>query len=553
MSHLTSKQVISRSDRAFNTTERANAEVAWREIATFMLPNLSAFMITGSQGQGGTGGIDTTVRVFDGTAIMATRDLASAIDSTLTNPATQWAELEFEDEELKSDTGTDGAVEWLQDSTKKMFKALNKSNFNTEKASAYPMLVSMGTMALFLEDVGHNDAGRFNGFQFDSVSINELAWSENRLGIVDTVYHRVQLTAKKAVERFGAKVSDRIMNDADNKPSTLHNFLHAIFPRDEEDIDSISIVVAGENRAFASVYIERSTGNFMEVSGYDEFPMFIVRFDKGPNEEIGRGSGHVALSDTRTLNTSVELLLEAAEVGMFPPLITEAENVPGGTDFSARSIITVDDIDKLMQYQVGTNLNFSQITVDRLVTAIERAFFLDKIRLPPRDEIGEMSAFETAKRVEEMQKAFGPTITRLGDEYLDPCILRSFRLMLRGGAFDPIPEIVKDSMRLGRDSLKINYVNSLARSQKFEQLTNVRQLVEVAQALAVATGSPEPLDRIDTDEVMKLNEEVLGVPRKIIRSDKDIKQIRDARNEANQKAQETDQLIKGADAASKLQ
>lgn len=553
MTDPTASQIIKRADIAFNTTERSNAEVAWRDIATFMLPNDSSFIITGSRGQGGTGGIKTTQRIFDGTAIQATRDLASALNSTLTNPATQWAQFEFEDEQLNMDRGPDGAKAWLQRSTKIMFKEFAKSNFNAEKASGYPMMVSMGCMAIFEEDVDHNENGKFNGFQFGSVSINELAWSENRLGVVDTVYRRMQITAKQAVERFGETVSDKIRSDFEKNPDTLQDFLHAIFPRADTDIDTTGIIIAGQNRPFVSAYIERKTRKFVELSGYYEFPMYIVRFDKSSNEQYGRGSGQIALSDTRTLNVSIELLLESAEMAMFPPVLTEDESITGGTDFSARSVIHVDDIDKIKQFITAINLNFSQISVDRLVDSIQKAFFLDKIRLPPRDEIGEMSAFETGKRIEEMQKALGTTAQRMEKEFLGPLALRSFNMLMRGGALSPIPRIIKERLITGMPPLKIDYINIFSRSQRFEQLANVRQLVGEAQQLAAATGNPAPLDRLNIDEIMKLNEEVLGVPSSIINTDAVIKEIRKSREKQQSQQQQVDSLLKTADAASKLQ
>ena len=70
--------------------------------------------------------------------------------------------------------------------------------------------------------------------------------------------------------------------------------------------------------------------------------------------------------------------------------------------------------------------------------------------------------------------------------------------------------------------------------------------------MAVATGSPNPLDRIDTDEIMKINEEVLGVPSQIIRSDKVIQQIRKDRAEQQEEQQAIDNALKAADAASKV-
>jgi len=557
MADPTAQLITKRADLAFNITERANAEVIWREIATFMLPNASSFIITGSRGQGGTGGITTTTRLFDGTAIRANRDLASAIDSTLTNPATQWAQLEFESELLKMDTGPNGATQWLDDSTNKMFAALADSNFNTEKASGYEMLTAMGSMALFEEGVDPVETGKFEGFQFGNISINELAWSENRLGIVDTIYRRMQLTAKKAFERFGDQVSDAIKSDIEKNPDNLHDFIHCIFPRHIDDVDTKGIIVSGINRPFASVYIERRTKDYVEISGYYEFPVHVVRFNKSPNEQYGRGAGHIALPDTRTLNVAIELLLEATEMAIFPPILTQDESLGGSEDYSARSFVYMEDVNATKSFQLGSNLPLAQLSIERLVQQIRESFFLDKIMLPPRDSIGEMSAFETSKRVEEMQKSFGPITGRLEKEFLQPLTLNSFKMMLRGGGFDPIPDLVKQVLAgqiPGETSaLKINFINTLSRSQRFEQMGNVRQWIATAQEISVATGSPNPMDRINTDQVMKLTEEVLGVPPKLVRTEKELQEIRDARAQEQQQQQDIDNLNKGADTASKLQ
>ncbi len=177
--------------------------------------------------------------------------------------------------------------------------------------------------------------------------------------------------------------------------------------------------------------------------------------------------------------------------------------------------------------------------------------------LPPRDSIGEMSAFETSIRTQEMQKSFGPITGRLEKEFLQPLTLNSFKMMLRGGAFDPIPQIVQQVLAgqiPGETSaLKINFINTLSRSQRFEQMGNVRQWIATAQEISVATGSPNPMDRINTDQVMKLTEEVLGVPPKLVRTEKELQEIRDARAQEQQQQQDIDNLNKGADTASKLQ
>lgn len=553
MTDPTAKQLVDRSERAFSGTERVNAEDLWRRLFNHILPNDSAFSNTGSFGLVGTTGQKTTNRIFDGTAGRANRDLASFIDATLTNSATQWGTLEFDDEELQKDPGPDGAPAWLKRSTTQMFDALSNSNFNTEKASAYSYVTALGNMAIMHESLDRSETGKFNGFHFKNIGITSLAWVENRIGVVDTVYRRMNISAKEAVERFGKKnLSDNIVRDFENNETILHLFIHAIFPREIEDIDLVGVVISEKNRPFGSIYIEDRTKNIVEVSGYYEFPMYIARFHTGPEESIGRGPGHVALPDSLSLNAAIELLLEAGEVAIWPPVITNDEQVVHNSDFGAKKFIFTDD-PNLRPYNPGTNINLTQLELQRLQLAIEKAFFLDKITLPPRDQTGEMSAFEIAKRLEQMQ-SLGPPHGMLDRDFMNPLMLRSFKIMLRGGAFDPIPQIVKDSLvNIEKGvGIKIKYVNTLERSRKLEQLSNIRQWIAAGSELSAATGSPDPMDRMNKDKIMALFEEVLGVSNELVVKNGDLKKIRDARAEQQQEAAQTDQAAKAADAVSKL-
>ena len=72
--------------------------------------------------------------VYDATAIMAAQNLASSLHSRLTSASTQWFGLRFRDEELNNDTE---AMAWLEDSAKRVFEALQDSNFNLEVSETY--------------------------------------------------------------------------------------------------------------------------------------------------------------------------------------------------------------------------------------------------------------------------------------------------------------------------------------------------------------------------------------------------------------------------------
>ena len=67
-----------------------------------------------------------------------------------------------------------------------------------------------------------------------SIDRSEIYIAENHQGVVDTVFRKFQLTARQAVQRFGADtLPDKIVTDAEERPDTQHEFLHAVFPNPE--------------------------------------------------------------------------------------------------------------------------------------------------------------------------------------------------------------------------------------------------------------------------------------------------------------------------------
>lgn len=548
------KTIISQSDMAFAASERANAEILWRQNATFMIPNQSGFLLTGSFGQGGTPQFKTTQRIFDSTAVQANLDLASALDGALTNPVISWASIEFENEALKQDKGPDGSAQWLTNATKSLFKSFKKSNLNIEKTSAYEMLCALGTMILFHTDKSMKNDGTFKGHQFDNVSCSECAWSENSNGEVNEIFRRLKLKARQAVERFGEdKVSEQVIKDLKINPDTLHDYVHYVWPRPDEDIDTRSTIVNEKKRAYGSIIVDKDTNKKVEESGYHEFPYYVVRFSTGPNEQIGRGPGHVAYADTATINAVKELIIQAGEQAVAPPMKTNDESVMANPDFSANTLIFLEDIEGLQKMNPSVDLNMAQFNFLELKESIQKSFLLDKIQFLTDQNAKETTAFEFAEHQKQRQKAFGPTTERLSREWLTPMVMRAFNMQFRGGGFGSMPPLLDTFFKqFGFPAIEISYINELARAQKIEQLSNIRQYVASAQDLAVASGSPEPMDRIDLDKVMIITEEVLGVPPEIVRNPKQIKAIRDAREEKQKQAEETENLLKTGDAISKL-
>lgn len=533
--------ILQRSHSAKRSNERNNVENSWSRLADYILPNKSGIFHENS-----TKGDKRTNFIYDSTAVIANRDLSSAFTSTVTSPAVQWAKLRFQEEDLNANKD---AVQWLSDSSKLMHKALGESNFYSQIGSFYRDYGCFGNALLFHELL-KPESLIFSGFNFTGIHLSEIAWEENAQGIIDVLYWFKKLTPKKIMERFGEKgLSEQMKQSMIINPSEEFEFLFVVMPNDPKKIEfSADGLAKPEARPFVFHWINMKERKIVKSGGYYELSFYGVRWDKLSGEQYGRGPGHEMLPDIRTLNRAKKLALQAIALAVHPPhLAREAMLRTGVLDFGPGSIIPVKDINKDMKpYVSGANFEVTQVAVKDLQESIRSGFFLDKLFLPPRTEIGEMSATEVSRRIEEIHRVLGTVFTRLNGELLEPLILRSFSSMLRGKAFPEQPAILKTR----GINLDVGFVNQLAQAQQLQEVTSINAWI--ADLANVAQIKPDTLDYIDEDAYAKFTGKSRGIPSEIINSQNDVIDIRAKRQQAQAQAQQLEAGTKMADIASKI-
>ena len=184
-------------------TQRQNWESHWQEIADYVLPRRADVNKSRSSGD------KRTEFIYDGTALHAAELLSSSLHGMLTNAATPWFSMRFKDENLSMD---EESREWLESCTTTMYIALDRSNFQQEIHELYTDLVTFGTSAMMIEE----DEEKF--LRFSTRHIKEIYVAENDKGVVDTVHREFKMTARAAYQRFGEKLSKRILEIAEKKP-----------------------------------------------------------------------------------------------------------------------------------------------------------------------------------------------------------------------------------------------------------------------------------------------------------------------------------------------
>ena len=483
---------------------RGTWEDHWQEILDYVMPRKADIVTKRTRGE------KRAEVLFDSTAITASNLLAASLQGTLTSPSLQWFHINIRNKQFNENREVQL---WLEDSANKMYDVFNQSNFNTEVHELYLDLVTIGTGALFVEE----DKKGFleGGIHFSTLHIAEFYIQENTKGYVDTLYRKYKLTARQAVQEFGIdNVGQKITEAAKDKPDKMFNFIHAVEPL--EDYER-SMGKAETKLPFHSCHVCEEDKMVVRAGGYKEFPYLVPRWSKATGEIFGRSPSYNALPDIKTLNKAVEIGLRAWSKAIDPPLLVQDDGVIGRVRMTPGGITVVRNDAAVQPFQSGANFALTDMKENQLRQAIRQAYYSDQLQL---QEGPQMTATEVQVRYELMQRLLGPTLGRFQSEFLNPLIERVFGIMYRADGFIDAPEIV-----IG-ESIDVEYVGPLARSQRMEEAVAVERLYQLA--MQVAQIDPNILQIINHDKAIRLRAELLGVPKTVLKGEDEVEAEREA-------------------------
>tara|TARA_A100001515_G_C4588888_1_gene215449 strand:- start:1657 stop:3273 length:1617 start_codon:yes stop_codon:yes gene_type:complete len=484
-------------------TKRQNWESHWQEVADYMLPRKSDINKERSKGD------KRNVQIFDATAVHSLELLASSLHGMLTSTATRWFQLRYK-EALLNDS--DEAKEWLEDAMDKMYVAFARSNFQQEIFENYHDLIAFGTSCLFIEE-DQDDIVRFSARH-----IKEIYITEDQRGFVDTIYRKFKMTAKAAFDRFGKdQLSRDLLVKFQKTPFDDVEMVHVVRRRNVFDPKKLD----KQNMPFQSVYMEYETGHIISIGGFREFPYVVPRYLKASNEIYGRSPGMNSLPDVKVLNKMVEVSMKAAQKQVDPPLLVpdDAMILPIRTAPGSLNYYRSGSRDRIEPLNIGANNPLGLNMEDQRRRAISRTFHVDQLLI---QENRTMTATEVMQRNQEKMRILGPVIGRLQQELLQPLIIRVFNIMLRNKEFLPAPEV------LANQQIEIEYVSPVALAQKGTQLEGIMRGLEIFGSISQI--SPVT-DYIDENGLVKQIINILGLPAKMIKSDKEVEQLRAVRQE----------------------
>ena len=484
---------------------RGTWEDHWQEILDYVMPRKADIVTKRTKGE------KRAEILFDSTAITSSNLLAASLQGTLTSSSLQWFHIRTRTPELNRERDVQL---FLEDSAKRMYDAFNDSNFNTEVHEMYLDLVTIGTGALFVEE--GLEGYEKSGLHFKALHIAEFYIQENTKGFIDTLYRKYKLTARQAVQEFGEEnVGEKILQANKEKPDKNFNFIHAVEPTADYEKQ---MGKANTRLPFHSCHVCEEDKMIVRGGGYNEFPYLVVRWSKATGEVYGRSPSYNALPDIKTLNKAVELGLKAWSKAIDPPLLVQDDGVIGRVRMTPGGITVIRNDSAVKPFIGGANMQLNDFKENQLRTAIRQAYYSDQLQLQQGPQ---MTATEVQVRYELMQRLLGPTLGRFQSEFLNPLIERVFGLMVRANALQELPEI------LDGQTIDIEFVGPLARSQRMEEAVAVERLYQLA--MQVTQLDPNIMDVIDHDKAIRMRAELLGVPKSILRGIEEVNQMREAK------------------------
>ena len=506
-------------------SHRGTWEEHWQDILDYVMPRKAEITSKREKGE------KRTEILFDSTAITANNLLAASLHGTLTSPSLQWFHLKLREAVLNQERDVQL---WLENSAKRMYDLFNESNFNTEVHELYLDLCSVGTGALFVEE--SKKGFNVDGIHFNTLHISEYFIKENNNGRIDTLYRKYEMSARQALQEFGEKaIGEKIKDALKDKPDRKFNFVHAVEPTEDY---KRSTGESGTKLPFHSCHICMEDKMVLRTGGYNEFPYLVPRWAKATGEIYGRSPSYNALPDIKTLNKAVEIGLKAWAKAIDPPLLVTDDGVIGRVRMTPAGITVIRNDGAVKPLPIGSNWQITDMKESQLRTAIRQAYYSDQLQLQQGPQ---MTATEVQVRYELMQRLLGPTLGRFQSEFLNPLIERVFNIMMRAEALIPPPEVIQNQ------KVDVEYVGPLARSQRMEESIAIDRLYQLA--MQVGQVDPSIMDNINHDIAIRARAELLGVPKTVLRGLDEITEMREARAQQQQMAQQMAMQQQQADAA----
>ena len=497
---------------------RQNYLKRWKAIRDYQLPYIGCFDDTA----------DSTdyarrrdTNIYHSVAWQANQSFAAGVMSGLTPPSRQWFRLVWSSDTMKNHPE---AGELLDKRMNILQDVLLKSNFYNAIHSAYLELAfGQAPLAIFQDSD--------TGVHFVPFTIGTYMMENGPDGIVDTFCTKYEMTARQLADKFGAdKLPASIRAELENGGvKTKHKLWWLVEPNRFHDRNKE--VMDKYHMRYLSIYwLEEGENDFLDIGGFQEWPIPVARYLVTGDETYGKGPGWFAEGDSKGLQKLEKDNIIAVELGIKPPMAASAETAKQGINLTpgGYTIITRNEPVTPL-FNVNLNIQHLQEKILDLQDRIKRAYSADLFMMLERLEDKNMTAQEVLQRKQEQLQQLGPVVQRLQFEFLRKIIERVYNILDRAGIL-PAPEDPELAVALSQEEVTIEYISPLAQAQKMAGMTNIEQAIAFTGQLAQFDQSV--LDKINWAKTIDSYFEMVGAPAGIKRTEDEFEAIQQQKAQA---------------------
>ncbi len=508
----------------------------WQECGRFCLTRkVSSLMHSASRSETQDSLYQPDMRLLNSVAVEANEVLAAGCMAWIMPSESRWWTWKPAPEQ----EGNDVVEEWLQSCTEVALTALFSSNFYSRAHEVLQDRSTFGTAALWAE------TGRNNTLNFRAWDVGTFVVAENAEGYVDTVFREIERTARQASEEF-THLPPVVKNAlASNRPNAKFRFLHVVYPRSQQELARKTGAMA---MPFASIYVHPDSKLTVKESGFEELPAFVTRYLKWSEASAyGVSPAMRALAEIRGVNYLEMLMATLAEVTVNPRILMP-QGVQGVPDLRAGGItmggIGAETFPK--EWMTGGRFDIGLTLIERKERSINEAFHRTLFELFA-NRAGDINIPHVRALEAEKLARFSPAFTSLTTEFINPILERVFMLLYRAGKLPKPPQEAFSLNSLGKPVLffpRAIQTNRMSLAMQQAKTNGFARLFELFAPLAQA-GEPV-LDNLDSDRAYRDIARGEGLPADYLRSTDTVEQLRQARAQAAQAAEQRDIMIQAS-------
>lgn len=490
--------------RAFAQVQaiRYNWESYWDDIARRILPHQNIFMRP-------TLGIPQAERrteyIFDSTAPQALENCAALFEAMLFPRTQRWHGLTPASPSLKDNKKVRGYCEDLVDI---LFAARYspRANFASQAHENTLGLTAFGTGSLFIDEaIGIS-------LRYRAIPLQDLYFSENHAGIIDTIYRKFPFNATQAVEQWGYDKLPAAVQAAYDSPAQCYKefeFLHVVRPRKSPEYGRKD----ARGMPLESCYLEVSTKTIVEEGGYRVNPYAPSRMMVGPREVYGRSFAFTNLADIKMINEMKRTLINSAQMAAEPPVLLPESGQSFTLRPGALNYGMVTDDGKILAHPFisGAQPDISEKLLESVQRSVKEGFMgnLYEMLMDHPD----MTATQSLLLAQERGILLTPVMGRQQGEWLGNQIAREIDILAHAGQLPDMP----DELLQAGGVLTVEYSSPLNQLQKAQDVVGISRTFEALAPYAEA-GHPEVFDIFDPEATAREVAEGNGVVAKVLRS-----------------------------------